>query len=787
MINILKTYAKAVVLALGLCICAVSCDKYDDTEIWNAVNDLKDKVEALENLITVVQDSDGNYYWAVYKNGKAELLLVDGAKVSVAVLPALKVSEDNEWLISVDGGKTWVHTGIYQEEQKVETEMFFKDVKVEDGYLVLTLADGTVVKVPVAGGDKEFSADVDSLWFSRGAMTKSASIRMTNVKSYTITEKPEGWKAYIEDSYIYVTSPDDFSSAPKNGTVKALALFEGGAQPEIMSVYVGYEPAFSLSLENDSVVVEMSGHTGEDFTGYHLAAWLGSEFTPELALQWLNGEGGQNIPYSGNASYSISDLAENYSPKEDYVVFIAPYLPASGNNTYVLSDIQSVLVVGGNQWSFSDIRYDNAHLKVLVSDMTQYFGGINRLEDWENYAMQNLLESFQFRGGPAVCTSLEYDGPASGFPFNETSPDLLPSTEYVVWMLPFSERGNYAEGDFITRTFTTSGISKDSSIPAPMATVDAVTISGFTATVTPVSGAYKTYAAIRPVSVLPEDEEESVTDLIRIGNYIRGDESGVVSTRDYDSDTELALVAVSVMEDGRYGEIFTQKVELNELVFTDRMSVSVTDIQHGLGDATLTLEFTGDPAYITYYASTYSLHSDENIQKFMALNQLDGLRKVEVSSLKDGKLNIDRLDVGSVYTFYAVVSDVNETYSYLYKYEFTPKISVDYVLSDSPDYEYGMPVMSGRWNGKEVYLLNVTKPAECVRFWMFKGDAEYFAGDPWSDSDKLVSRAFDEVEVHTESIRNKRYTAMYKEARVYIVWLDDKGRYHAIYEFNPNQ
>ncbi len=780
--------AKALMLSLSLCFAAVACDKYDDSEIWDAVNDLKDKVEALENLITVVKDSDGIYYWAVYRDGKAEMLIVDGKQVPVAVKPALKLSEDNEWLISVDGGGTWISTGVFADEDS-DVEMFFADVKVEGDTLVLTLSDGTVVKVPVAGGDAEFSSDVDSLWFSRVSVTKSAAIEMKNVKSYTITEKPEGWKAYIEESYLYVTSPDDFSAASAKGDVKVLALYEGGVQPDILSVYVAHEPAFSLSLDNDAIVVKMSERTGDDFTGYILKAWPEAEYTLDGALQWLNSEGSQTVPYNGEASYSISDLVGDYSPKENYVVMCVPYLPATqvaqGDMKYVRDDVQTVTVAGGNQWAFSDISYDYAHLKAVITDMTKFYGGFDRKEDWESFGMQNVLESFQFRGGPQPCTDLVYDGPASGFPFNETAPELLPSTEYVVWVLPYVVNGKYTAKDFIVRTFTTPGISKDASIPAPSVTVDEVTISGFTATVTPLADAYKTYSAIRPVSVVPEDEYESVVDLLRFCDYSKGGEANVVSTGDYDSNTELCLLSVSFTEDGRYGEVSKRTVRPEELVFSDKLSVSVTGIEHGIGDATFSLEFQGEPASVTYFAQTYVFHSDENIQRFMALGQLDGLRTVSVSSLKDGKLKVGGLVVGQVYTLYLVVSDAEGVYSNLCKYEFTPKMSVDYVLSDSADYEYGMPSLSGTWPDNSTYVMNVDKPAECAKYWIFRADPEYFSNDPWGDSDKIITNYFGEVKEYTESVRGLKYSSMYKASRIYMVWLDDKGQYHAIYEFNP--
>lgn len=833
--KIMITKVMAVLFCLNM---AASCDKYDDSEIWDTIKELHERIEALEKqvednvaalqsmvtlesiracefdsetgkatltladgrtvtidvavegnpFVTVLQDADGKYYWALFKEGKTDFLYVDGAKVPVSLTPSLKIADNEEWMISVDGGETWFPTGVFQQAGG-ESAAFFKSVKMEDGWLMITLADGTELKVAVTG-DASISVSPDSLWFARASMVKSASIELNNVKSYTITEKPEGWKAFIEDSYLNVTSPEDMSVSSDEGTVKILALFEGGTQPEILSVYVAYEHPLSLSLDNESVVVKLSEHTGEDFSGYIIAAWKASEYTDGLALQWLNSEGAMTAPYSGNASYAVADIADDYSSKESYVVFAVPYLPSSqilqGNLSYEVGDIKKLEFKNeGMYWTFSDIRYDYAHLKASFSDVTEYYGGFFESEAWKNYGRDNILESLSF-GGLQTCREKSYDGPASGFPLNEKSDDLLPSTEYVVWMIPYKESGKYVADDFVVRSFTTSGLSADPSVPAPEAVIDEITISGFTATVTPAAGSYKTYAAIRPAAAIPDDEMESVIDMMRLGNYSSGNEPLVISTGSYDSDTDLCLVAVSVSEDGRYGKIFKQQVELKELVFSDELSVSVTDIEYGLGDVTLSLSFTGNPVSLTYFTDTFTFFDDETLQRLLALGQLGYATRVNVSSLKDSKLDMKGLSVGSLYTFYAVVSEADGTSSKLYKYDFTPKVEIDYVLSSSVDYEYGMPSLSGTWSGS-TYTMDVSKPAECVKYWVYKGDPEYFTGDPWTDSDKLLTGALSGVEAYTESAQGLVYTYMNKFSRIYMVWLDDQGSYHAIYEYNPQK
>jgi hypothetical protein len=58
-------------------------------------------------------------------------------------------------------------------------------------------------------------------------------------------------------------------------------------------------------------------------------------------------------------------------------------------------------------------------------------------------------------------------------------------------------------------------------------------------------------------------------------------------------------------------------------------------------------------------------------------------------------------------------------------------------------------------------------------------------GDPWTDSDKIITDALYGISSYSESRTGLTYQYLNKSSRVYMVWLDDKGAYHAVYEYNP--
>ena len=146
---------------------------------------------------------------------------------------------------------------------------------------------------------------------------------------------------------------------------------------------------------------------------------------------------------------------------------------------------------------------------------------------------------------------------------------------------------------------------------------------------------------------------------------------------------------------------------------------------------------------------------------------------------------------GVEYKLYALVADAEGNNSYLYTYTFTPVISIEYILSTDPGYDYGMPQITGTLNTSfsgKTYRMTVNMPQECRRYWLFCGDAEYLPGDVYAKSDKMVNMELElsGETMHTESV-SLTYDNIAVYTRIYMVWQDIDGRYHAIYEFNPNK
>ena len=130
---------------------------------------IKNGKDGTDAPIIGIDQLDGVYYWTQTVNGtKSWLTDSDGNKIPVAgagaVTPRLKVSADGYWMVSYDNGVSYTQIlddngrpvkAVGRDGQDGSSgsdgDSFFSDVKVENGELVLTLMDGTVVKLAYNG------------------------------------------------------------------------------------------------------------------------------------------------------------------------------------------------------------------------------------------------------------------------------------------------------------------------------------------------------------------------------------------------------------------------------------------------------------------------------------------------------------------------------------------------------------------------------------------------------------------------------------------------------------
>ena len=177
--------------------------------------------------LSAKKDADGIYYWEL--NG-SWLLDDENNRMKVSgVTPQLKI-ENEHWLVSVDGGKTWDDAGT------ATRDPLFKEVdnSAED-FVKFVFADGTEVQVP--------KKDTFAISFSEPLPLK-ISAGETVVITYTLSQGGEktlvktvcsnGWQAVVNkkdnlSGTITITAPDPITDD------EVLVLVSDGKEKTVMS------------------------------------------------------------------------------------------------------------------------------------------------------------------------------------------------------------------------------------------------------------------------------------------------------------------------------------------------------------------------------------------------------------------------------------------------------------------------------------------------------------------------------------------------------------------------
>lgn len=159
--------------------------------------------------ITIIEE-DGMYWWG-YVDETGEHFFQDGDNrfPCTSATPQIRINEDGNWEISLDGGLNWIETdmpGTPSDGQDGNT--FFTGLSEDDDNYYLELEDGGTITLPKT---KElslvFNNAEDTVYFSAGA-TRDITYTMTGTASMTVS-KPEGWSVTVneEASSLSVTAP----------------------------------------------------------------------------------------------------------------------------------------------------------------------------------------------------------------------------------------------------------------------------------------------------------------------------------------------------------------------------------------------------------------------------------------------------------------------------------------------------------------------------------------------------------------------------------------------------
>lgn len=169
-------------------------------------------------VIGVRQDIDGLWYWTLdgewltdAGGEKVSASGIDGQNGKDAIAPQLKI-ENDYWYISTDDGETWTQLGKAKGEDGADGQdgqdgqdgadgdSFFQSVDVSSAdYVVLTLADGTEIKIPTWKAFEELSERVAQINTNLASLQQIVTALQDNDYVQSVTPYIEGGvqKGYI--------------------------------------------------------------------------------------------------------------------------------------------------------------------------------------------------------------------------------------------------------------------------------------------------------------------------------------------------------------------------------------------------------------------------------------------------------------------------------------------------------------------------------------------------------------------------------------------------------------
>ena len=479
--------------------------------------------------VAPAKDTDGVYYWAIYEGGEfVKFLEVENAKVPVYAeagegcdcVPAeLKFSVDSEThnlLVSIDGGITWVDSGV--STKTVSGACIFTDVVVND--------DNTVTFVMV-GGDEitvakaelvEFEATRSQVYVKAGE-TKAIPFAINDaVEDINVMNQPLGWKASVEstravggmDFVLNVTAPSkEFLAtgfAEKEGLV-AIHFNTASGACKVMNVTVNLaelsiavDKAGNVTIKN-SVLDFYEGYDNLTYEPYEYENFV-TWYIGVLPIQSFNGTitedvmydsvlgtygwmfGVEDMPYvEGEYELQVVETSlqwmfeninyEDMSTTESYVVYLVPF--ADGGKTPVFEDAvyasfkQMNVAVEEVEAYYNDVLLnvtfagaEKYHITAVAESDLEWYDGI------EGYIQDNIMMYFAY-DYVQFANTIEEDFFGKEISLIDlidygTEPwySVLPNETYYLIVLPIEDSSvaytDYVLEDFLYYSFETLDI-----------------------------------------------------------------------------------------------------------------------------------------------------------------------------------------------------------------------------------------------------------------------------------------------------------------------------------------
>ena len=248
--------------------------------------------------VTILLDEDGQYYWAVTKDGVTNFLLdengnklpVKGEKGNTPLMRVVMEGETGYWEVSYDNGETWERV-LLEDGTPVTTSGgaggLFKDayIDTETNSAIFEFLNGDQLVIPL-GSELYINFEgeaVEKVDFKYGE-TKSFQMKAAGVLK-TVVTTPDEWKAsYDKETMVWtITAPtaEHAACADTEGEV-SIIYFGDENQSSVVSVAVAIGEYVTVADEHLTIEA-----TADEAT-YEVPYTADGEVTVEQVDAWIS-------------------------------------------------------------------------------------------------------------------------------------------------------------------------------------------------------------------------------------------------------------------------------------------------------------------------------------------------------------------------------------------------------------------------------------------------------------------------------------------------------------------
>ena len=346
-----------------------------------------DGVDGHSPVVGVRKDADGVYYWTidgewmldadgqkVPATGKDGTNAEDGETGKDGVTPLLKI-EDGYWFVSYDGGVNW--TKLYKAvgengadgaagtpgtpgQDGKDGQSFFQgvDTSSSEDYIILTLADGTQIKLPTWKAFEELQTLVNKLNTNVSAL--QAIVEALQKNDYVTGITP------ITKDGVEIGYTIDFSKS------KSITVYHGKDGADGSDGAPGqngedgkdgkdsYTPVLGVKAADDDW--SLDSNWNEDSKGQTRYYWT-------LDGEWLLDSDGNRIPASGTngTDGSNGSNGQNGTTPKLKIVDGYWYVSLDGGQTWQPEPLGPATAGAGGS-IFKDVSYTTSYLYITLAD-----------------------------------------------------------------------------------------------------------------------------------------------------------------------------------------------------------------------------------------------------------------------------------------------------------------------------------------------------------------------------------------------------------------------------------